>query len=311
MGSLSGPAAGGTARQMQLDAFTAAGAQVWTKPAGAKLVKVFLIGGGGGGGSGARSGTGATTLSGGGGGGPGGVSLVLLRAAQLAATENLVVGAGGAGGAAIVAGTSDGNSGNNGIASSFGNFIQASPGLATSSISGRTNAGSAGGTTWANGDAGGAQAATANNYGNGPQGLDGVNDNVVTTGLQNKYVGGFGGDGGRSNNPPPVGPERIGGNGGPTGTLISTTLNGRAGGAAIGISGGAGLTPTNKTTPGSGGGGGTAQPDNTVTDPGGSGGNGGRGAGGGGGAGSAVLAGKSSGAGGAGGDGIVLVWTHF
>ena len=97
----------------------AAGAHVWTKPAGAKRVEVFLIGGAGGGGSG-RKGLTATARGGGGGGSGGRCAGLWFDATALGATENLVVGAGGVGGAAVFAASTDGNDGGAGTASSFG-----------------------------------------------------------------------------------------------------------------------------------------------------------------------------------------------
>src|SRR5882672_4660680 len=90
--------------------FTVAGANVWTKPAGAKWVNVQLISGGGGGGSGRKSLAGVAAAGGGGGGG-GAMAFRGFNAVILGVTETVTVGAGGAGGAAQATNSTNGNPG--------------------------------------------------------------------------------------------------------------------------------------------------------------------------------------------------------
>lgn len=93
--------------------------QLWTKPANAEWVRVWVIGGGGGGGSG-RRGAAGTIRSGGGGGQGSGISEFSFPATALAATETVEVGGGGAGGAAIAVDDTNGNPGLIGGNSFFG-----------------------------------------------------------------------------------------------------------------------------------------------------------------------------------------------
>jgi hypothetical protein len=91
-----------------IQVFTTPGAFTWTKPAGAKMVRVICIGAGSGGGSG-RRGAAGTVRQGGGGGGGGGMTIKDLPASILGATETGNVGPGGTGGAAVTTDNTDGN----------------------------------------------------------------------------------------------------------------------------------------------------------------------------------------------------------
>jgi hypothetical protein len=98
--------------------FTTSGS--WSKPAGDfRSARITCIGGGGGGGSGRRGANGTNRMGGSGGGG-GGVTIVDVPFAELAATYDVVVGAGGAGGAGTSTNGADGSPGTPGGASYVG-----------------------------------------------------------------------------------------------------------------------------------------------------------------------------------------------
>ncbi len=78
-----------------IQVFDTPGAGVWTKPAGAQICEIIVIGAGGGGASGA----GGITSAGGGGGGSGYARHEKIPASMLSATVDVIVSAGAAGGA--------------------------------------------------------------------------------------------------------------------------------------------------------------------------------------------------------------------
>jgi hypothetical protein len=277
------PATGGGGG-VDVQTFTATGAHVWAKPAGASAVEIIAIGGGGGGGGGQLRAA-SNVRAGGTGGGGGAISRVLLPASLLAASESLTVGNGGTGGAAQTVSTGLGADGNPGAASSFGSWLQAGGGGGGKGANGTNNIdpGTAGAGLFA-GSIGG--------------------DTSTTAGT----VGGTGGGGG-------------GGGGGGTSPAGSTTSNGGAGGAGpnwiASIAGGAGgiapggdgangtSTAAGSPLPGAGGGGGAS----SASGPGANGGNGGDYGGGGGGGGGGTT--TASGAGGDGASGIVVVISYL
>lgn len=98
--------------------FTASG--TWTKPAGAILVIVEVMGGGGGSGGCPSTGAGQAACSAGGGGGE--YARGVFAASALGASVAITVGAGGTAGAAGA------NNGGNGGSSSFGSLVTANGG---------------------------------------------------------------------------------------------------------------------------------------------------------------------------------------
>lgn len=287
------PAATSTSDVQQ---FTTVGSSTWTKPAGAKVVEAILIGGGGGGGSG-RKGLTSTARSGGNGGGGGAYSVALFNATDLAATVTVTVGAGGTGGAAQTTGTTNGNAGTRGGASSFGAYLYAVGG--NQGLGGATSGPAAPQTpiagTRGNGALGASStASTVGIAGNFPDfsgaGCGGANGGPITS--SNVVVAG--GQGCNTTNS--TAPSWINGN---TASPANSSVTGN--GAS-----GTDLPSTSWFGGESGDGGGAS------TTAAGNGGNGGK-WGGGGGGGGAVLngAGNTSGAGGNGGDGLAVVITYF
>ena len=95
------------------------GSGVWTKPANAKYVEIYLVGGAGGGASGRRGLT-STARYGGGGGSSGAFNIAKINASNLAATENIWIGAGGTSGPARAINDTNGAPGGTGAVSIFG-----------------------------------------------------------------------------------------------------------------------------------------------------------------------------------------------
>jgi len=291
--SLASSSAIGGATDVQI--FTATGAGVWTKPAGAKYVNVTLIGAGGGGGSG-RVDNAGTLRGGGGGGGGGGITQEEFVAAALGATENLTVGAGGAGGAAVAA-TADGNPGVAGGNSIFGTTLALT---AFGGALGNGGTGAAGGVAGAGGLGsryGNATSGTGGQGGNGSNGAA-AGANGATSTVPSGARGGAGGGGISAGDA-----AQIGGVGGAfTNTLAA------AGGTAGGLSAPGGPGNSSATDrQGTGGGGGGS----SVAASAGDGGAGGSFGGGGGGGGAAVNGTGDSGKGGDGANGIIIVVTYL
>lgn len=254
----------------------------WTKPAGARLIDVLLIGGGGSGGSG-RCGASANNRTGGSGGAAGGVVRIQLDAAAVAATVALSYGGRRTGGAGVDTAV-DGNAGNSGIGSSFG------------AITAPAGSGGLGGIVGAGTVSGGAAVSNANLVGGSVTatsagGSAHVNTPAGGSDTNGLFPTGGGGGGGLTN-------SNVSNTGAVGGAFVNSpvTMAGASGnGSAVGYIGG-------------GGGGGTAGPN--AGGAGGAGGSGG-GYGSGGGGGGASVTGSLSGAGGLGGPGLIVILTHF
>jgi len=267
-----------------------------------KFVDVYVIGGGGGGGSGRQGTTGAS--SGGGGGSSGALTYMNAPVSFFGGAGSTIaysVGAGGTGGLAQASTSTNGNPGNPGIISSFGNLVPVT-----------ASNGGAGGTTTT---ASGGNACTIRSMASPISGTSGSSSGGTgrstadgSASTSNIGWGGTsGGGGGGGDNVT----ERAGGAGGAflqydNSTVIQAGASGGTRSGTIGGSNGTAYTSITTLgvfgggTGGGGGGGGT----NAIA--GGKGGNGASfGAGGGGGGGS--VDGASSGAGGDGANGAIFV----
>lgn len=273
--------------------FTTAGfADTWTKPSGAKRVKMVAIGGGASGSAGRN----AATAAGGGGGGGGGYNMFELAAADLPATLTVTAGAGGAATAHV-----DGTASNVGAVST----VTLAGALICQGARGNAAGASGSGSGGLGGNGGGAGSATAagvNSYALQPTGGGTGGTTAGDGGGGFDIAGGAGAGGGTSQAASSGGFSYRGGGGGGGGRSNTNVGSGGASVLGVGVAGGAtagaaGVTSGLYEFGGSGGAGGTSTA--------GTGGAGGWPGGGGGGGGS------QSGAqgGGAGADGVVVITT--
>ena len=294
--------------QVDVQRFTSSG--TWTKPAGAKLVRVIATGAGGGAGGGGKAAA-STAVSGGGGGGGGGRIERLFVASDLGATEAVTIGAGGNGGAGA-ASDGAGSNGTAGGATSFGSWLTTNGGGAGAGGSPSTASGGGGG--------GGARAPGGNaSGGSAGTGSSALAGNGGAGGTALSFTGPLGGGGGGGCSAAglagsgAIASEGAGGGGAGGGVTSAnafqtggaatqiTTASSVTGGATDGASGNTGTDQTNYAASGSGGGAGSVAA---------SGGTGGAGAApGGGGGGGGASQGGNGGTGGAGGRGEALVLT--
>lgn len=220
----------------EIQTFTTAGADTWTKPSRGTMAFIEVWGGGG---SGGRAGA----SDGGGGGGGGSYACRFVPLASLSATESVTVGAGG------VARTSDNQHGAVGGTSSFGSLLSAyGGGGGCGNVSGGGGGGGGAGqggagttATTATGATGGVDAVGGSIAGSiGGTGGTGNNSNSVAAAAGSASIDGGGGGGGGNGD---IGGGGIGGksinggaggggalSGGGTGAAGGTSLNGGAGG---------------------------------------------------------------------------------
>jgi hypothetical protein len=136
-----GTPSGSSSNLPNISIFTSNG--TWTKPTGAKIVEVFLIGGGGGGGSGTK-GDNVSAVGGGGGGGGGGFSTYKFNSNDINSSVNVVVGLGGIGAIGQTIDQKVGFNGTSGETTKFGEYLKANGGIfgrASATIAGGGNAG--------------------------------------------------------------------------------------------------------------------------------------------------------------------------
>jgi hypothetical protein len=293
-------ASGGTPINVQT--FTSSG--VWTKPANAKQIEIYLYGAGGGGGAG-RRGAPTTARYGGGGAASGSIVIVKIDASLLSATENVWIGIGGNGANGVTVDNTNGLAGSIGGTSYFGGTGTA----ATARLIVPGGGSGFGGTNVANGSGSSSAQSIYGVYGFNTYGTGTLSANAFTTTslITMRAIGGgvYGGGIDASNNR----------NSGASiqnrkmdqATLFYTISGGVAAGA-VGANGITSFTDSNFPLLSSGGAGGAAG-DAAATIAGGKGGDGGRAAGAGGGGGSSN--GAVSGAGGRGGDGYCIIVTYF
>lgn len=308
--------------------FTASG--TWTKPTGAKIVRVVCIGGGGGGGGGQGDLAAAANnerISGTGGGG-GAITEKIMRASDLSSTETVTVGASGASGAGGT--NANGSAGGAGGTSSFGTHLSSFGGGGGEGGSANSRSGGSGGGTGGVGSVGGTtvrygglpsiQTGTPSfgvsgggagslldsdglyaEYGGASGAGNSTNGNSEKHGGSSLFAGAGGGSGGGISSANPGAYLGTPGDGGVHGSLTA------GGGGAGGTHGStAGTAGTSRVGFGCGNGGGAGGCNNAGT--GFAGGAGGAPGGGGGGGGGGTNIG---GAGGLGGSGEVRVFTFF
>jgi hypothetical protein len=284
--------------------FTAA-SSYWTKPLGAKLVKVQLWGGGGGGGGGARVASG-TAASGGGGGGGGGYVEATYEASTLADDVLVTIGAGGPGGNGA---TVNGNPGSAGTAGSLSSWD--SSGVLRARGGGPGAGGVVSGGSY--GGAGGDEFTEGGSYETTTFGGDGGYNSV---GLPSADGGGGGGGGSASAAGNAGGDSLRAGAGGGSGGGVATSPANAAGGSGgrvtgvyTGAAGGAGANGISGTQGSQGAGAGASGGSSNAS---GAGKPGSVGAvGGGGGSGGGVGVSANGGAGGYGGAGYAIITTYF
>ncbi len=212
-----------TSSGKNLQSFETVGKFTWTKPTSfaPQWVIVWMWGGGGGGGSGASNATGATARMGGCGGGGGAYTWKRFRAADLGATESVVVGYGGLGG--VNTGVGAGTEGAVGGTSSFGTNACL---IACGGGGGRRGNNS----SQAGAGGGGGGAGTPGGVGGTTQGLGGE--------PSQQQIDSFGGAGAQTTTATAATAAGYAEFGGGAGATHSTTVNGNGGTSIYGAGGG-------------------------------------------------------------------------
>jgi hypothetical protein len=264
---------------IDIQTFSATGAFTWTKPANAKLVRIFLVGGGGGGGSGARN---TGIANGGSGGGGAGITFIDVDPATLPASATGSVGTGGTGGPAQGVDNSNGSDGVAGGDTTFDVFTAkwGINGFGGARTSGVVAPGGTGGAGTICGGAGGSAFASASSGGQGfpsgspidfgatgstsPATFSGAQGNgggagagrgSKATGTSNDAVNAaHGADNTNGTDAPSLGTGIPGGGGGGGG--FGVIVGGRGGNGALGGGGGGGGSSNNSIVSGAGGQGG-------------------------------------------------------
>lgn len=285
---------------VDVQTFTGQGTYTWTKPAGAKLLDIYIFPPGGAGGSGRNAGiaTGVANAAGGQGGAPGNPKILRgIDATTLASTIAVTIGAAPTGGAAQATALTNGNPGTGAAACSFGSILSALPGTngvggTTASTAARTGLDGFDGTNALSGTAAAQTSSGGAAFNAGAGGTGATLGNILATG------GGAGGGLSFA-----AGTPQLGGAGGAN--IISS--GGIAGNASadgnIGVAQPTGLLLVGGTGAGGGGSNNGAN--------GGAGKKGGFPSGGGSGGGAVVGAGFSSGPGGDGGEALIIAITNY
>ncbi len=277
-------------RSPDIQIFTTVGANTWTKPPGAKIVYVYMVGAGAGGGSG-RKGAAGTVRTGGGAGGAGSISDASFNADALPFSVIVTVPVGGVGGASRVTNSTNGIAGGNSGYGSFGGYLKTTLSFG----------GGAGSTTAALAGTGATGNRTGNNpnNGNSSSGTGGA-ASVAAAAWYSPTAGNAGGGITSANVP------NAGGASSANIQWSSQSILSQGAAGTVNNSGGNGSSDTVTYMATGGGGGGASIIGNA-----GAGGNGGLYGGGGGGGGAALDSVGDSGKGGDGAQGIIIVYTYF
>ena len=219
----------GLGKSTTTEIFSADG--TWTKPTGAKIIRVICVGAGGGGGGGSSRSSGLQRAGGSGGGG-GARTERVFDVSYLPTTVSVTVPAGGTGGGGDASGTSGGSA-------SFGNYLIAYGGGAGVNNASTAATGGSGGGTAGQGQTG----STSNISGGSPSsaavsGVSGQGAGATTSGaLSAEWGGGSGGFIDSSNTPGAGGKSLYGAAAGVAGFAGAAGVAGLTGVAGVVVTG--------------------------------------------------------------------------